>query len=175
MPRIATKNRGPNNLSHLTFSVTSLFFSLIRRGFKIQQILRKLRKLGAATICRILRFFVTFFAFLILTWRRFRIQQILRKLREIVVATICRTLRFFVTSLLLLISRRGLPISTKPSKSAKNRSPLYYISLYIFITSQKGRCKTHSACIALKTLLHSHWILQSSWHFNRSFGAQCVL
>ena len=66
MPRIATKNRGPNNLSHLTFSVTSLFFSLIRRGFKIQQILRKLRKLGAATICRILRFFVTFLLFLYL-------------------------------------------------------------------------------------------------------------
>ena len=63
MPRIATKNRGPNNLSHLTFSVTSLFFSLIRRGFKIQQILRKLRKLGAATICLILRFFVFFFCF----------------------------------------------------------------------------------------------------------------
>ena len=174
MPRIATKHRGPNNLSHLTFSVTSLFFSLIRRGFKIQQILRKLRKLGAATICRIFTIFRYFFAFLILTWRRFRIQQILRKLREIVVATICRTLRFFVTSL-FLIGRRGLPISTNPSKSAKNRSPFYYISLYIFITSQKGRCKTHSACIALKTLVHSHWILQSSWHFNRSFDAQCVL
>ena len=66
MPRISTKHRGPNNLSHLTFSVTSLFFSLIRRGFKIQQILRKLRKLGAATICRILRFFVTFLLFLYL-------------------------------------------------------------------------------------------------------------
>ena len=59
MPRIATKNRGPNNLSHLTFSVTSLFFSLIRRGFKIQQILRKLRKLGAAT-------FVAFYDFSLL-------------------------------------------------------------------------------------------------------------
>ena len=157
------------------FSVTSLFVTLTRRGFKIQQILRNLRKLGAATICRILRFFVTFLLFLYLPWRRFGIQQILRKLREIVVATICRTVRFFVTSLLFSIGRRGLPISTNPSKSAKNRPPLYYFSLYIFITSQKGRCKTHSACIAFTTLLHSHWILQSSWHFSRSFGAQRVL
>ena len=49
------------------FSVTSLFFSLTRRGFKIQQILRKLRKLAAATICCILRFFVTFLLFLYLS------------------------------------------------------------------------------------------------------------
>ena len=42
IPTIATKNRGPHNLLHLTVFcyITSLFFSLIRRGFKI---LRKLR------------------------------------------------------------------------------------------------------------------------------------
>ena len=57
----------PNNLSHLTvFCYFFVFFSLTRRGFKIQQILRKLRKLRVATICRILRFFVTFFLFLYL-------------------------------------------------------------------------------------------------------------
>ena len=67
IPTIATKNRGPHNLLHLTvFCYFFVFFSLIRRGFKIQQILRKLRKLGAATICRISRFFVTFLLFLYL-------------------------------------------------------------------------------------------------------------
>ena len=175
MPRIATKNRGPNNLSHLTFSVTSLFFSLIRRGFKIQQILRKLRKLGAATICRILRFFVTFLLFLYLPDGAFEFNKFWENCEK---SWSQRFAALYDFSSLLCCSQstlRGLPILTNPSKSAKNRFPLYYFSLYIFITSQKGRCKTHSACIALKTLLHSHWILQSSWHFNRSFDAQCVL
>ena len=59
------KMRAPNNLSHLTvFCYFFVFFLLTRRRFKIQQILRNLRKLGAATICRILRFFVTFLLFL---------------------------------------------------------------------------------------------------------------
>ena len=67
MPRIASKNRGPNNPSHLTvFCYFFVFFSPTRRGFKMQHILRNLRKLGAATICRILRFFVTFLLFLYL-------------------------------------------------------------------------------------------------------------
>ena len=115
IPRIATNNRGPNNLLHLTVFCYCFvfFFSLSRRCFK-KQIVRKFRKLGTAMICRILRFFVAFVPFLILTWRRFRIQQILRKLREIVVATICCNLRFFVTSLLFSIGRRGLLILTNP-------------------------------------------------------------
>ena len=66
-PRLPRKIGIPTIFCTSRFSVTSLFFSLIRRGFKIQQILRKLRNwLGAATICRILRFFVTFLLFLYL-------------------------------------------------------------------------------------------------------------
>ena len=94
--------------------------------------------------------------------------------RNIGVPTILRTSRFSVTSLFVSLTRRGFKIQQFWC-TAKNRSPLYYFSLYIFITSQKDRCKTHSACIALKALLHSHWILQSSRHFSRSLGAQCVL
>ena len=60
-PRLPRNIGVPTIFCTSRFSVTSLFFSLIRRGFKIQQILRKLRNwLRAATICRILRFFVTF-------------------------------------------------------------------------------------------------------------------
>ena len=88
------------------FSVT-LFFSLTRRGFKIQQIFPKFAKTRGCNDLSHFTIFSYFFAFLILTWRRFRIQQILSKVREIVVATICRTLRFFVTSLLFSIDRRG--------------------------------------------------------------------
>ena len=66
-PGLPWKMEVPTIFRTSQFSVTSLlFFSLTRRGFKIQQIVRKLRKLGAATICRILRFFVTFLLFLYL-------------------------------------------------------------------------------------------------------------
>ena len=63
MPRIAMKNRGPNNLWHLTVFCYFFVFLTNQAGFKIQQILRNLRKLGAATI---FRFFVTFLLFLYL-------------------------------------------------------------------------------------------------------------
>ena len=76
--------------------------------------------------------------------------------RKIGVPTILRTSRFSVTSLFFSLTRRGFKIQQFWC-TAKNRSPLHYFSLiYIFITSQKGRCKTHRACIALKALLHSH-------------------
>ena len=65
------------------FSITSLFFSLGRRGFRIHQIMWKLRQIGTATICFTLRFFITSLSFSP-SRRGFRIQQILRKLRKLV-------------------------------------------------------------------------------------------
>ena len=76
----------------------------IGRHLRTQQIVQKLRKIGAATI-----FFFTSL-FFSLTRQHFRIQQILRKLRKIVAATICNVLWFFVTSLLFSLTREGFRI-----------------------------------------------------------------
>ena len=83
----------------LRFSVTSLYFSVNRGGFRIQRILRKLRKVEVATTFYTLLFFVTFW-FASLTRRGLRIQQIQRKWRKIGAATIFHTSRFLSASFL---------------------------------------------------------------------------
>ena len=64
------------------FAVTSLSFSLTRRGFRIQQILRKLQKIIVLTICRILQFLVTYLLFS-RSREGFRTQVIPRKVPKI--------------------------------------------------------------------------------------------
>ena len=81
--RFAKKNRGRNDFSH--FTIFRYFFVFLTQPDGASEvnkiILRKLRKIAAATICRTLRFFVTFLLFPLTRWG-FRIQQILRKKRE---------------------------------------------------------------------------------------------
>ena len=65
------------------FPLLLFLFSLTKWGFKIQQILRRLREIVVATICRILRFDITFLLFSIAR-EGFRFQLISRKVRKIV-------------------------------------------------------------------------------------------
>ena len=55
------KKRGRNDFSHFTIFRNFLvfFFPLSKWGFRIQQILRKWRQIGASTIFRIHRVFAT--------------------------------------------------------------------------------------------------------------------
>ena len=130
------------------FSVTSLYFSLNRGGFRIQRILRKLRKVEVATIFYTLLFFVTFW-FASLTRRGLRIQQIQRKWRKIGAATIFRISRFISASFLSSLTRRGLRIQLIPWKVRKKVPfPRFTIFPYVFIICQNGRCKTHCTYIA---------------------------
>ena len=59
------------------------FSSLTRRLFRIQQIVRKFGKIGAATMFRTLRFFATFL-FSSLTREGFRNHLVLQKVRKVV-------------------------------------------------------------------------------------------
>ena len=120
-----------------------MYFSLDRGGFRIQRILRKLRKVEVATIFYTLLFFVTFW-FASLTRRGLRIQQIQRKWRKLGAATIFRISRFISASFLSSLTRRGLRIQLIPWKVRKKVPfPRFTIFPYVFITCQNGRCKTH--------------------------------
>ena len=80
--RFATKNRDRSDFRSVRFFV-AFFFSLTRRLFRIQQIVRKFGKIGAATMFRTLRFFATFL-FSSLTKEGFRNHLVLQKVRKIV-------------------------------------------------------------------------------------------
>lgn len=113
-----------NNSTCIKVDSGSSLKARIRIGgrFRTQQIVQKMRKIGAAAI------FLYLFVFS-LTRRYFRIQQILRKVRKIVAATICNILWFFVTSLFFSLTREGFRIQPLLRKVRKIvQLPLFFIS-----------------------------------------------
>ena len=105
------------------FSLLFLFTSLTRRGFRIQQILRKWQKIGAA------RFFVTFL-FFSLTRRALPNSTNSAKFAKNLSRNHLSHFRIFC-HFFVLTYQRGLLNSFNSPKSTKNRSvsPLYYFSL----------------------------------------------
>ena len=77
------KNRGCNDFLHLITFRYFLVCLTYQTSFRIQQILRKLRKIVVTAICCTLRYFVTALLFS-LNREGFRIQLIPRKVRKIV-------------------------------------------------------------------------------------------
>ena len=159
------KNRGCNYLSYFTIFRYFLLFSLTRRGFPIQQILRKKKREKSETQ----RFFALndfSFNFVFLTyqtalpnWTNYaKIEK-----KSWLHFTISRY--FFV----VITYQRGLPNLTNSPKNAKKS--FRFLTLIFFLTSSS---LSRRADVKLIVPV-SHWILQSCWYFNWSFDAQCVL
>ena len=118
--RFAKKNRGRNDFSH--FTIFRYFFVFLTQPDGASEvnkiILRKLRKIAAATICRTLRFFVTFSVFPLTRWG-LRIQQILRKKREKLGPHRFFALNDFSLYFIFLAYQTTLPNGTNSAKIEK--------------------------------------------------------
>ena len=118
--RFAKKNRGRSDFSHFTiFRYLFVFLTQPDGASEVNKIiLRKLRKIAAATISPTLRFFVTFLLFPLTRWG-LRIQQILRQKRENLGPQRFFALNDFSLYFVFLAYQTTLPNGTNSAKIEK--------------------------------------------------------